>query len=58
MKKTWGFKLKRVLKKIFKTFETKYQLECNYNFHSILIVIVSKFINYIIEVGAPSVFKR
>ncbi len=49
MKKMWGFKLKKVFNFFFNTFETKYQLECNYNFHSILFVIASKFVNYIMK---------
>jgi hypothetical protein len=49
MKKIWGFKLARVLKLLYKTFETKYQLEYNYNFYPILFVIASKFINYIMK---------
>ncbi len=47
MKNIWGFKLNRGKKTFFKTFETKYQLECNYNFYPILFVIASKFVNYI-----------
>jgi len=46
MEKIWGFKLERVLKKFFKTFETKYQLEWNYSFYTILFVITSRFVNY------------
>jgi hypothetical protein len=49
MKNIWGFKLERVFKKFFKTFETKYQLETNYNFYPILFVITSKFVNYIMK---------
>jgi hypothetical protein len=33
----------------FKTFETKYQLECNFNFYPMLFFITSKFLNYIIK---------
>ncbi len=46
MKKIWGFKLERFKTFFFKTFETKYQLECNYNFYPILFVTASKFVNY------------
>jgi hypothetical protein len=49
MKKIWCFKLKRVFKKFFKTFETKYQLECNYIFYPMSFVITSKFVNYIMK---------
>jgi hypothetical protein len=49
MKKIWSFKLERGLNFFFKTFETNYQLECNYNFYPIWFVITSKFVNYIVK---------
>ncbi len=33
MRKIWGLKLERVLSFFFKKFETKYQLNYNYNFY-------------------------
>jgi hypothetical protein len=44
-----GFQTRIGLNVFFKTFETKYQLEWNYNFYPILFVIASKFVNYIMK---------
>jgi hypothetical protein len=49
MKKIWGLTLKMVLKIFFKTFDTKYQIECTYIFYPIVFVITSKFVNYMIK---------
>jgi hypothetical protein len=43
------FQIIEGFKKIFKTFETKHQVKCNYNFYPILFVIASKFVNYIMK---------
>jgi hypothetical protein len=44
-----GFQTREVLSFFFKTFQTKYQLKCNYNFYPIFFVIASKFVNYIMK---------
>jgi hypothetical protein len=43
------FQTRENLKKFLKTFETKYQLERNYNFYPILFIINFKFVNYIMK---------
>jgi hypothetical protein len=43
------FQTRKGLKFFFKTFETKYQLECNNHFYPILFVITSKFVNYMMK---------
>jgi hypothetical protein len=58
MKKIWGFKLEKVFKKFFKTFETKYIIRVQLEFLSHTFCHSFQVCKLHNEVGAPSVFLR